>query len=159
MKRRATDWETDEETEMEGEQTRGKGRRGKGIRKSERGPRELYLWRRVVMLEDSPGRICMVFNEEGGARWRRIIKKKKKEREKHSALNPSLRGKKKKKKTLSSRYAEVSLFKSLTPYVLLWKRGYTDKSYCHLKIVCYQQPSFAFEIILGFSTSDLEAYG
>lgn len=79
MKRRATDWETDEETEMEGEQTRGKGRRGKGMRKSERGPRELYLWRRVVMLEDSPGRICMVFNEEGGARWRRIIKKKKKE--------------------------------------------------------------------------------
>lgn len=97
MKRRATDWETDEETEMEGEQTRGKGRRGKGMRKSERGPRELYLWRRVVMLEDSPGRICMVFNEEGGARWRRIIKKKKErnEREKHSALNPSLRGKKK----------------------------------------------------------------
>lgn len=80
MKRRATDWETDEETEMEGEQTRGKGRRGKGMRKSERGPRELYLWRRVVMLEDSPGRICMVFNEEGGARWRRIIQKKRKKR-------------------------------------------------------------------------------
>lgn len=61
---------------MEGEQTRGKGRSGKGIRKSE-GPRELYLWRRVVMLEDSPGRVCIVFNEEGGAQWR-IIKKKKK---------------------------------------------------------------------------------
>lgn len=43
--------------------------------------------------------------------------KKKKERKKHSALNPSLRG-----KTLSSRYAEVSLFKSLTPSVLPWKR-------------------------------------
>lgn len=68
------------------------------------------------MLEDSPGRICMVFNEEGGAQWRIIIKKKK-ERRKHSALNPSLRG-----KTLSSRYAEVSLFKSLTPSVLPRKR-------------------------------------
>lgn len=34
-------------------------------------------------------------------------------RKKHSALNPSLR-----RKTLSSRYAEVSLFKSLTPSVL-----------------------------------------
>lgn len=66
------------------------------------------------MLEDSPGRICMVFNEEGGAQWRRITKK---ERKKHSALNPLLRG-----KTLSSRYAEVSLFKSLTPSVLPWKR-------------------------------------
>lgn len=44
---------------------------------------------------------------------------KKKERKKHSALNPSLR---KKKTPLSSRYAEVSLFKSLTPSVLPWKR-------------------------------------
>lgn len=67
------------------------------------------------MLEDSPGRICMVFNEEGGARWRRITRKK--TEKKHSALNPSLRG-----KTLSSRYAEVSLFKSLTPSVLPRKR-------------------------------------
>lgn len=43
---------------------------------------------------------------------------KKKDRKKHSALNPSLR----KKTPLSSRYAEVSLFKSLTPSVLPWKR-------------------------------------
>lgn len=44
-------------------------------------------------------------------------KKKKKRKEKtHPALNPSLRG-----KTLLSRYADVSLYKSLTP-VLPWKR-------------------------------------
>lgn len=32
-------------------------------------PRDLYLWRRVVTSEDSPGRICMVSNEEGGVQW------------------------------------------------------------------------------------------
>lgn len=66
------------------------------------------------MLEDSPGRIWMVFNEEGGAQWRMITKK---ERKKHAALNPLLRG-----ETLSSKYTEVSLCKSLTPSVLPWKR-------------------------------------
>lgn len=44
--------------------------------------------------------------------------KEREKKKKHSALNPSLR-----RKTLSSRYAEVSLFKSLTPSVLPWKKG------------------------------------
>lgn len=52
MKSRTTDWETDEE--MEGEQTGGKGRSGKGMRKSE-GPQ------RAVPVEKS----CNV----GGLSW------------------------------------------------------------------------------------------
>lgn len=47
-------------------------------------PRELYLWRRVVMLEDSPGRICMVFNEEGGVQA--VVKNNKKSEKKKNIL-------------------------------------------------------------------------
>ena len=73
---------------MEGEQTKRKGEERERDEKKWRDPRELYLWRRVVMLEDSPGRICMVFNEEGGAQMAKNNKKKKRKKKNIPLLIP-----------------------------------------------------------------------
>lgn len=80
---------------------------------------------------------------------------KKKERKKHSALNPSLR----KKKHLFQAGTQRYHFSSPSLLLFYPGKGYTDKRYSHLKIVCYQQPSFAFEINLGIPLQILEAYG
>ena len=95
------------------------------------------------MLEDSPGRICMVFNEEGGvqAMVKNNKKKRKEKKKKHSALNPLAESENSFKQVRRGITFQVPLFYP--------GKGYTDKRYSHLKIVCYQQPSFAFEIILG----------
>lgn len=68
IKRGALDRETDKKKtwmKSRDDEKREKGNGGEKVRD----PRELYLWRRVVMLEDSPGNIYTVFNEEGGAGW------------------------------------------------------------------------------------------
>lgn len=150
MKRRATDWETGKEKKWRESREEKKGVAGKGWEKVW-GPRELYLWRRVVMLENSPGRICMVFNEEGGAQWWRITKKKK---EKNILLLiPCWEDK--------LFQAGTQRYHFSSPSLLLF---YPGKGYADKKIQSFEDCLLPTTIIClwdnsGYSTSDLEAYG
>lgn len=148
MKRGATNWETGGEKRWRESTEEERGVEGKGWEKV-RDPRELYLWRRVVMLEDSPGRICMVFNEEGGAQWRRITKKRKN----ILLLIPCWEEKLFQAGTQRYHFSSPSLL------LFYHGKGYTDK-----KIQSFEDCLLPTTIIClwdnsGYSTSDLEAYG